>query len=189
MRRFRLRITYANVTATLALFVALGGGAYAAAALPANSVGTKQLKKNAVQRTDIKNNAVNGSKVRNNAITGADVRESALAKVPAAALADTATSASNASHAAAAAALDKATYKTAAGTAPPGGNGAATATCDAGQHVVGGGVRVADLVNAFVVDAYPDTANTAWTANVGNGGVAAAGFTVYAICITVSAVG
>ena len=34
----RLRVTYANVTATLALFVALGGGAYAATALPANSV-------------------------------------------------------------------------------------------------------------------------------------------------------
>jgi hypothetical protein len=189
MRRFRPRITYANVTATLALFVALGGGAYAAAALPANSVGTKQLKRTAVQRADIKKNAVNGSKVAGDTLTGADVRESALAKVPAAALADTATSATNAAHATAAAALDKATYKTAAGSAPAGLNGAATATCDAGQRVVGGGVRVDDPVDAFVVDAYPDTGNTAWTARVGNAGGAASGFTVYAICTSFSTVG
>jgi hypothetical protein len=37
------RLTYANVTATLALFVALGGASYAALELPANSVGPRQL--------------------------------------------------------------------------------------------------------------------------------------------------
>jgi len=37
------RLTYGNVVATLALFVALGGASYAAIALPANSVGTRQL--------------------------------------------------------------------------------------------------------------------------------------------------
>jgi hypothetical protein len=37
------RLSYANVVATLALFIALGGGAYAAFALPADSVGTRQL--------------------------------------------------------------------------------------------------------------------------------------------------
>lgn len=44
----RPRLTYANIVATLALFVALGGGAYAAVTLPADSVGTKQLKNRAV---------------------------------------------------------------------------------------------------------------------------------------------
>jgi hypothetical protein len=38
----------AMVVALIALFVALGGGAYAAFKLPKNSVGTKQLKKGAV---------------------------------------------------------------------------------------------------------------------------------------------
>lgn len=42
------RLTYANVVATLALFIALGGVSYAAVKLPANSVGSKQLKNNAV---------------------------------------------------------------------------------------------------------------------------------------------
>ena len=41
-------LSYANVTATLALFVALGGGAYAAATLPRDSVGTAQLRTAAV---------------------------------------------------------------------------------------------------------------------------------------------
>lgn len=37
------RLTYANVVATLALFVALGGASYAATSLPADSVATRQL--------------------------------------------------------------------------------------------------------------------------------------------------
>jgi hypothetical protein len=37
------RLTYANVVATLAVFIALGGASYAASQLPANSVGTRQL--------------------------------------------------------------------------------------------------------------------------------------------------
>jgi hypothetical protein len=48
MRIVRTHLTYANVTASLALFVALSGSAYAAIKLPANSVGTAQLQSNAV---------------------------------------------------------------------------------------------------------------------------------------------
>jgi len=44
----RHRITSAHVIALIALFVALGGGAYAAFKLPRNSVGTKQLRRGAV---------------------------------------------------------------------------------------------------------------------------------------------
>jgi hypothetical protein len=52
--RLRPRLTYANVTATLALFVALGGSSYAALQLPKASVGAKQLKKNAVSSPKVK---------------------------------------------------------------------------------------------------------------------------------------
>jgi Collagen triple helix repeat (20 copies) len=48
MNFIRQRLTYANVIATLALFLVLGGGAYAATTLPRNSVGTGQLKPEAV---------------------------------------------------------------------------------------------------------------------------------------------
>lgn len=48
MRERRIHLSYANVMATVAVFLALGGGAYAAAQLPENSVGSKQIKKGAV---------------------------------------------------------------------------------------------------------------------------------------------
>ena len=54
MRWLHRKLTYANTIATLALFVALGGSSYAAFALPANSVGTKQLKKGAVTGAKVK---------------------------------------------------------------------------------------------------------------------------------------
>jgi hypothetical protein len=48
MRFVRRHLSFANVVALLALFVALGGVSYAALKLPKNSVGTKQLKKSSV---------------------------------------------------------------------------------------------------------------------------------------------
>jgi hypothetical protein len=47
-RRFGSRVRYADVMATGAMFVALGGASYAAIKLPAGSVGSKQLKRAAV---------------------------------------------------------------------------------------------------------------------------------------------
>jgi hypothetical protein len=49
----RRHLSYANVAATLALFLALGGAAYAATQLPRDSVGTPQLKKGAVTASKI----------------------------------------------------------------------------------------------------------------------------------------
>jgi hypothetical protein len=46
--KLRQRLSPSLVISCAALFVALGGTSYAVIALPANSVGTKQLKKNAV---------------------------------------------------------------------------------------------------------------------------------------------
>lgn len=48
MRSRRSHLSYANVMASIAVFIALGGGAYAAFKLPANSVGSKQLRSGAV---------------------------------------------------------------------------------------------------------------------------------------------
>jgi hypothetical protein len=50
----RPRLSFANVLAILALFVALGGSSYAALQIPKNSVGTKQLKRNAVTSPKVK---------------------------------------------------------------------------------------------------------------------------------------
>lgn len=47
-RRLRPHLSYANVVASLALFIALGGASYAAFRLPPDSVGTAQIKNHAV---------------------------------------------------------------------------------------------------------------------------------------------
>ena len=48
IRRYGTWMTYSNVVATVCLFLVLGGGAYAAATLPAGSVGPQQLRAGAV---------------------------------------------------------------------------------------------------------------------------------------------
>jgi hypothetical protein len=52
------RLTYANAMSTIAVFLALGGGAYAAVALPKNSVGTRQLKADAVTSAKVRNRSL-----------------------------------------------------------------------------------------------------------------------------------
>lgn len=88
LARLRDRLTYANVVATLALFAALGGGAYAAVQLPPKSVGTRQLKNKAVKTVKIGKHAVTGTKLAPNAVTGPKVQESTLGTVPHAQIAD-----------------------------------------------------------------------------------------------------
>jgi hypothetical protein len=62
MSRIRRHLTYANAMATLAIFLVLGGGAYAAFHLPKNSVRSRNIV--------------------NNQVLGKDVKESSLGKVP-----------------------------------------------------------------------------------------------------------
>jgi len=74
MKRVFGRGRYANVTATIALVVALGGTSYAAITLPKNSVGSKQIKKNAVTSSKIKKNAVKSSKIKDGTLLGKDFK-------------------------------------------------------------------------------------------------------------------
>ncbi len=71
--RIRRHLSYANVMATLAVFIALGGSSYAAYTIS----GSK-----------IKNHSIRGGKLRHNTLTGAQIRESKLARVPRAREAD-----------------------------------------------------------------------------------------------------
>lgn len=98
----REKLTYANVMVTILAFLVLGGaGAYAAARIGPNTVGTAQLK----------NNAVTTKKIRNGAVTGSKVNVDSLGRVPSAKLSDNAT---NAGHATSA---DSATHAASADTA------------------------------------------------------------------------
>lgn len=59
---FRPKLSYSNVIATIALFVALGGAAIAAG-LPRHSVGARQLKRGAVTSHALRKGAVTGAKL------------------------------------------------------------------------------------------------------------------------------
>ena len=74
MRAVRRRLTYANVVATMALFLALGGGAVWAA----GKVGSKNLRANAVTAGKIKRNAVTNAKIRGDAVTAAKIKAGAV---------------------------------------------------------------------------------------------------------------
>jgi hypothetical protein len=76
--RFRDRLTYANVVATLALFVALGGTGYAASQITSRN---------------IKNRSIKGVDISKDALGGTEVNESKLKEVPLARSATSATSA------------------------------------------------------------------------------------------------
>ncbi len=58
MLSLRKRLTYANTMSSIAVFVALGGGAYAATQLQKNSVGTAQLKADSVTAAKVKNGSL-----------------------------------------------------------------------------------------------------------------------------------
>jgi hypothetical protein len=77
MKRFRPRPTYANVVASLALFIALGGAAVAAG-LPKNSVGPKQIKRGAVTAKAIRRQAVTAGKIAPKAIVAGKLGPNAV---------------------------------------------------------------------------------------------------------------
>src|SRR5215208_6071995 len=71
LRPLRSASTYANVMATIAVFVALGGSSYAALRVTGRNV-----PKDALTGADIKN--LTGKDVSNNSLTGADVKNKSL---------------------------------------------------------------------------------------------------------------
>jgi hypothetical protein len=81
LARVRHRLSYANVVATLALFVALGGTGYAASQLTGR---------------DIKNRSLTRVDIKKNALTGTEINESKLRQVPKAKLAQNSINANSA---------------------------------------------------------------------------------------------
>jgi hypothetical protein len=78
MRRIRSHLTYANVMATIAVFLVLSGGT-AVALSGTDTVQSDDLGPGSqVKAPDVAANAVNGTDVVDNSISGADVNESSL---------------------------------------------------------------------------------------------------------------
>jgi hypothetical protein len=67
LKRLRGRLNYANVVATLALFIALGGSSYAALT---------------VTGSNVRNGSLTGKDIKRNSLTGRQIREGQLNAVP-----------------------------------------------------------------------------------------------------------
>jgi hypothetical protein len=72
--RIRKHLSYGNVVATAALFVALGGGAYAV-----SNVTSADIKNDTIRSADLRDRkAVKGSDVKRNALGGKEIAEQSL---------------------------------------------------------------------------------------------------------------
>jgi hypothetical protein len=69
LAKLRSRVSYANVMATVAVFVALGGTSYAVAN---GSIDSREIKNNTVRSKDIRNNEVRSGDVRNQSLLAQD---------------------------------------------------------------------------------------------------------------------
>jgi hypothetical protein len=76
LRRLRLRLTFANLMSSAAVFIALGGTSYALT-LPRNSVGAQQIRGGAVRASEIRSGAVRSSDVKDRALGVRDLSPAA----------------------------------------------------------------------------------------------------------------
>jgi len=73
LSRAASRLTYANVMATVAVFVALGGSSYAAVTITGS-----QIRDNTVTSKDLRDNSVQGRDIRRGTVTSSDIRDHSL---------------------------------------------------------------------------------------------------------------
>jgi hypothetical protein len=113
--RLRRHLTYANVMASIAVFVALGGVSYAAA-----TINGSKIVKQSIGAGKLKNGTLTSTQVKKNSLTGESIVESSLGTVPSAQTAQTAASATKATTATTAGSADSAgtaSHADSAGTA------------------------------------------------------------------------
>ena len=186
--------------ATLALFIALGGGSYAAVRLQANSVSSRHIARNAVKSSEIARNSVGSSEVRNASLEPVD-----FARLPTGPKGDRGATGSRGARgpqgevgAGGPAGANAATnLRVRLGDLMDVAAGASTtlqAQCGAGERAVGGGVSHQPSTAASfaeVTASYPNPSTegatpTAWIVGVYNQAANTAGiqFQSYAVCIS-----
>ncbi len=183
MGRITKLLSFSNVVACLALFVALGGSVYAAGkisgkqikpnSLPGNRVKAKtltatQIKPATLTATQVKAGSLTGSQLKAGSITAAQIDQGTLTGV-------TASKISSIQYAVAGVSLIG---------APAGSQ--ATATCPAGTNVIGGGATVSNEEEDFVNDSGPNGTRNGWTAT--GFGPPGTSMTVTAICTAAGSV-
>jgi hypothetical protein len=191
MTRIGKLLSFSNVVACLALFLALGGTVYAAGkisgnqikpnSLPGNRVKAKtltgkQIKPGSLTGTQIKAGSLTGTQIKAGSLTGTQIKAGSLTG-----------SQINVSTLTGVTASKLASVQYVAATVSLGaGPGTGTASCPAGTNVIGGGATVSDEINAFVNDDGPNSTRNGWTAT--GFGELGTTMTVTAICTSVASV-
>ncbi|MGB2852742.1 MAG: hypothetical protein WBB30_06210 [Solirubrobacterales bacterium] len=160
MSKHRRTPSPALVISLIALFVALGSGAYAA-----SKIGTSDLKKNAVTTPKIAKDAVKSSKVENGKLKGKDLEDGAVR----------------------ASKLGSITEVSETTTAPLFTIGTATATCPAGTRVLSGGFNTDSNAANQGLAAENRRVGNGWRVSIfataSNGLTTGIMLTVYAYCL------
>jgi len=194
MRFIRSRFTSAHLIALLALFVALGGSAYAVH-LRKGAVKTRNIRNGAVIESKLANGAVTDPKIAAGAVTSAKIAAGAVtsAKIAAGAV----TGANLAAGAVGANGVGRILVRSASKPLSDGGAAAAIATCAPGERLIGGSgdVNTSNSQDVVVNGAYPSAADgsavapgqspSGWTVLGDNypGGTFSARVTAYALCL------
>jgi hypothetical protein len=79
LTQLRRSLTSANVIATVAVFIALGGTSYAVAT---GSIDSREIKNNTVSSQDIRNNGIRSADVRNRSLLATDFKAGQLPPAP-----------------------------------------------------------------------------------------------------------
>ncbi len=80
LRSIGNRMTFANVMASVAVFIALGGASYAAVSLPDDSVGTKQIRRHGVKQSDLALGSVGARQLRRRSVKAPKLGTRAVTK-------------------------------------------------------------------------------------------------------------
>lgn len=191
MTKLKRHLSVANVLSCIALFVALGGSAFAAVKLNAGQVKAVNIARQAVTNAKIKREAVTSGKIKNGsvnakdlgagqvigeklatgAVTGKKIARKAVS--PRTIAEEAVTSGKLGNEAVVASKLAKSLYeqlvrnvayesKTSTSGSEP--NKSVTASCAQGKEAIGGGVRLeGELANVSVIGSYPVSNGTTRT--------------------------
>lgn len=160
MTRIGKVLTFSNVIACIALFVALGGSVYAA-----GKISGRQIKPDSTPGNRIKVATLTGKQIKPDSLTSKQIQESSLTGVSAGSLAS----------------VQYVAVKIVLGEGPNTG----IASCPAGTNVIGGGAIVSSENDAYVNDSGPSVSRMGWTAT-GYAAGPGVDMTVTAICTAVT---
>src|SRR5215218_60130 len=167
--RIAKSLTFSNVVACLALFVALGGSVYAAGKISGkqikpSSLPGNRIKPKTIPANRVKPSSLTGRQVKANSLTGEQIDEKTLT-VSAAALANVQYESKTL----------ELSWKL----------GSVTANCPSGSYAIGGGATLSNENGGTVNSSGPSPLRTGWTATGYSWGESGPTMTVTAVCVVV----